>query len=206
MTLTKGTDTIPTYTKTATLSANGEYRATVTALLAGTYTVNVHLTNAYTATSASIPTEVSGSDFILTIIPGEIDPVQCYTDVPATPTIVAGTSFAFNMWFVDKWGNQHTAATLESELSTAGNVVDANAVYDNHDDWSSPIGVEDIEDWKLTYGPGWDTTSGWTLQATPQVMNDGTRQGEVLIERAGAFTLGITVDGAQVKDAPFQFL
>lgn len=195
VTLTCGTDTVPTYTETATLSARGVYRATMTATIADTYTVSVHLTNAYTATSSAIPTEISGSPFTLTVIPGQIDPVQCYTDMPSSPTMGAGTSFDFSIWFVDLWGNLHTASTLENELSLGGYIVDSNTVYDNHDDWFSPIGVPDIPDWMLTYGT--------TLSATPQVMNDGTRQGQVQIERAGAYTLQITVDGTQVKDAPF---
>lgn len=68
------------YSAIATHSSNGLYEASVTPLIGGEYTVTVHMTNDYTVASG-VATEISGSPFIVTILPGEVYPPLCYTDI-----------------------------------------------------------------------------------------------------------------------------
>lgn len=77
-------------------------------------------------------------------------------------------------------------------------VVDARAVYDNHDEWPSPIGVTD--------DPNWATTYGTDLPATLIDTADGKMSASVSIHRAGAYELSITVDGTNVINSPHQYL
>ena len=81
----------------------------MTLTLATTYYINAILINDYTAQDGSIPTIVNGSPHTFTVYPGQIDPVQCYTDV-STPTIPqqeAGVPFEFNIFFIDIYSNLH---------------------------------------------------------------------------------------------------
>ena len=66
------------------------------------------------------------------------------------------------------------------------------ATYLNHDDWESLIGVPDALDWETTYGT--------TIQATLSDSNDGTIAASLDIQRAGNYTLTITVDGVHITN------
>lgn len=69
----------------ASPSGAGLYTADFTPIIAGTYTVTVHLTNPYTETDVAIPTELEGSPFKLEV-DQIVDPFRSYTDLPL-PTI-----------------------------------------------------------------------------------------------------------------------
>lgn len=94
------------YSATAVHQSNGLYEVTLTPLIAGDYTMTVHLTNDYTATSG-VATEISGSSFTVTVEPGEIDPAACYTSLSGSPTSEANVAYYFTIYFVDLWGNLH---------------------------------------------------------------------------------------------------
>lgn len=49
--------------------SNGFYYASVTPTVASTYYVTVHMTNDYTASDPSVPTEISGSPFTVIVEP-----------------------------------------------------------------------------------------------------------------------------------------
>ena len=68
------------------------------------------------------------------------------------------------------------------------------ADYNNHFDWSSPIGVADFFNWQSVYGI--------SIIGTAIDKNDGTMTGSLIIKRAGAYTLSITVNGAHIKGSP----
>ena len=77
-------------------------------------------------------------------------------------------------------------------------VVTVAATYDNHDDWPSPIGVLD--------DPSWITTYGTTISGSAIDSNDGTMAGSMTIQRAGDYTLSISVDGVHVINSPHAYL
>ena len=68
------------------------------------------------------------------------------------------------------------------------------AVYDNHDDWPSPIGVADLTNWQTNYGT--------SISGTASDNDDGTNKGSVTIQRAGSYTLSITVNGIDTVGSP----
>ena len=78
---------------------------------------------------------------------------------------------------------------LDDNLSVA-----INAVYYNHDDWPSHIGVADLTDWQTIYGT--------SIPGTAIDKNDGTMTGSVSIKRAGTYTLSITVNDAHITNSP----
>ena len=95
-------------TATAVHQADGLYEATLTPTptIAGTYSLAIDLTNDYTArTGAS--TTINSSPFTVTIVPGEIDPLQSYTNLSGSPLTTADVTYDFLMSFVDLWGNLH---------------------------------------------------------------------------------------------------
>ena len=71
--------------------------------------------------------------------------MQCYTDIPVSPTETASITYDFSIQFVDLWGNEHYL-TMTDDI-VAGMKVSVTAVYVNHDNWPSPIGVLDDPDW-----------------------------------------------------------
>lgn len=144
-------------------------------------------------------TTVDGSPYEMTVYPGIIDPGRCYTDVP-TPIIPeqeAGVAFNFNIQFVDLYGNQHYQA-LEDEL-IGGMIVEVDAIYLDHDDWPSPIGVPDDPTWMATYGT---TVPASTISDN----GDGTIVVALKIRRAGDYSIEIKVDTVQIADSPLTAL
>lgn len=118
-----------------------DYDADFTLTLGGTYTITAHLSNAYTSQDGTIPTEINGSPDTVTVYPGAIDPLQCYTNV-ASPTIpfqASNTQFDFTINFADSWGNLHTT-------TISGVTVTSTATYNNLFKWGSSIGVPDYPD------------------------------------------------------------
>lgn len=83
-----------TYSATAIAQGSGLYEASLSPTVAGTYTVTVTVGDAYTG-----PAEISGSPFMVTVLPGTVDPAQCSANVLSTQ--VAGTSFKLTVTFVD---------------------------------------------------------------------------------------------------------
>ena len=69
-----------------------------------------------------------------------------------------------------------------------------NAVYKDHDDWLSPIGVADFADWQTIYGT--------SILGTASDNNDGTMTGSVTIKRAGSYALSIKVNGIDIIGSP----
>ena len=68
------------YTSLGFPIVDGAYQAEFHPLIAGTYTVNVEMTNE-NAIKSGLPTVVSGSGYQLTVYPGQVDPAQCYTSI-----------------------------------------------------------------------------------------------------------------------------
>ena len=102
------------------------------------------MTNDYTvATGAS--TTVNGSGYQMTVYPGQVDPGQCYTDLTGSPTQTAAVAFTYKIQFIDLWGNVHYQ-TMNDDIA-AGMTVEVVADYENHDNWPSPIGVDDDPSW-----------------------------------------------------------
>ena len=73
-------------------------------------------------------------------------------------------------------------------------LVAVNAIYKNHNDWPSPIGVADLTDWQTIYGT--------SISGTAIDKDNGTMTGSVIIKRAGIYTLSITVNGFHIKNSP----
>ena len=80
--------TTETYSTTAIAQGSGLYQANLSPTVAGTYQVDVTLTNP-TYTSAS---DIIGSPFTLTVIPGIVDQSLSVVSVNSTPQ-TAGTPF-----------------------------------------------------------------------------------------------------------------
>ena len=72
----------------------------------------------------------------------------------------------------------------------AGMTVQADAEYNNHDEWTSPIEVED--------DPHWETTYGTTIQGSYVDNNDWTLTAALAIYRAGNYTISVRIDGVEV--------
>jgi len=115
----------------------------------------------------------------------------CYSDIPTSsiPEQTANVAFDYKINFVDKYGNLHFLTMLDDNLSVA-----VNAVYNNHNNWPSPIEVADLTDWQTIYGT--------SISSTANDNNDGTMSGSVIIKRAGTYTLSITVNGVHIKNSP----
>ena len=124
--------------------------------------------------------------------PYTIDPAACYTDI-AFDTIEAGASYDFIISFVDMWSNLHYQ-TLQDELD-AGMAVTVTADYQNHDKWLSLIGIEDVTDWKTTYGT--------SILGTQANVGDGTMTSTFTIYRAGSYLVTVQIDGVDVVGSPY---
>lgn len=133
------------FTRTGSHTSGGIYSASMTPTIAGTYTMTVDMTNGYTVTVPGIQTEVSGSPFSVTVFPGQVDPLKCYTDLTGSPTETAAVAYDFSINFVDIWDNLHYQ-TMTDDLA-GGMTVTVTADYVNHDNWLSPIGVDDDPNW-----------------------------------------------------------
>ena len=112
--------------------------------VAGTYTLTVTMTNSYTATDSAIPTDLKNTPFTVTVLPGPIEPLQCYTDIPATGVLAmtAGVDLTFKVYFADFYGNLYDDPALFSSISDGvvnGKDVAVTAIFDNDDHWESPI-------------------------------------------------------------------
>ena len=154
--------------------------------------MTVKMTNSYTTLNTWLPTELNGSPFTVTVFPGLVDPTLCYSDVPKfdLPELTANAVFNYKINFVDKYGNLHFQTMTDDGL-----IVVVKADYNNHDDWPSPIGVADFDDWKKIYGT--------RISGTAIDKNDGTMTGSLAIKRAGTYTLSITIDGYHIKMSPY---
>ena len=86
---------------------------------------------------------------------------------------------------------------MEDEI-LAGLTVKVLAEYVNHDEWSSPIEVEDDETWL--------TTQGTSVLASLTDNNDGTISASLNIDHAADYTLSILVDNTNVINSPHTFL
>ena len=58
-------------------------------------------------------------------------------------------------------------------MTDDGLTVVVTAVYDDHDDWPSPIGVADFTNWQSIYGT--------SISGTATDSNDGTMAGSVTV-------------------------
>ena len=106
--------------------------------------MTVTMTNSYTATDSAIPTDLKNTPFTVTVLPGPIVPLQCYTDIPATGVLAmtAGVDLTFKVYFADFYGNLYDDPALFSSISDGvvnGKDVAVTAIFDNDDHWESPI-------------------------------------------------------------------
>lgn len=152
------------------------------------------MTNAYTATSSSISTTVSGQGYTVTIYPGQIDPTKCYTSLSGSLSGQASIAYDFTIYFVDLWDNLHWQS-LSDELA-AGMVVSVYADYQNHDNYPSPLGVPDYPDRAL------DSLYDTTRWGSASDKGDGTMSATVSIYWAGTHTLTVQVDYKNVISSP----
>ena len=173
-------------------ASGGIYKAFLTPTIAGRYKMTVSIANAYTTTYPSISTNIIGSPFFLTVYPGLVDPNLCYSDVPLLSIQTANVAFTYKIYFVDLYGNLHYQTMIDDALTVV-----VKADYKNHDDWSSPIGVADFADWQSVYGT--------SILGTAIDKNDGTMIGSMTIQRAGTYTLSITVGGIHIKGSPHSY-
>ena len=132
------------YTGYGSHYSSGLYTASFTPTKAGTYTINVYMTNDYTAAVPSVSTTVSGQGYTVTVYPGEIDPAKCYTNLSGSPLTQASIAYNFYIYFVDLWDNLHYL-TLTDDISN-GMVVTVVADYVNHDNYPSNLDVPDYPD------------------------------------------------------------
>ena len=132
------------YTATSAHESSGLYAVSLDPVIAGTYSLSVHLTNYYT-TQSGTATEIANSPWTVTIDPGAVSGPLCYTDIPESPTNEASTSYDFTISFRDALYNLHTS-TMSDEISD-GMAVTVVADYVNHDNYPSPIGVADLTNW-----------------------------------------------------------
>jgi hypothetical protein len=82
--------------------------------------------------------------------------------------------------------------------------VTITAIYENHNDWTSPIttpppGVTDLANWEEIYGRD---ISGLAVFNNKSSDADSTYTGQVTIYRAGRFTLSILVNGIHIISSP----
>ena len=67
-----------TFTETAIDQGSGLHSASFTPTLIGTYTVTINLTNDYTDTDSSIPTQINGSGYTVVVYPAPVSPSDSY--------------------------------------------------------------------------------------------------------------------------------
>lgn len=67
------------------------------------------------------------------------------------------------------------------------------AQYQNHNNWPSPIFVEDLESWKATYGT--------TVPLSVRSIDYGKFVVSVWLKRAGTYTIDVLIDGVNVPDS-----
>ena len=151
------------------------------------------MTNAYTATSGSISTTVSGSGYTVTVYPGQIDSSKCYISLTGTPTVEASVAYTFPISFVDIYDNLHYQS-LSDEIS-GGMVVSVTADYVDHNNYPSPIGIADLANWQTTYGT--------SITGSASDSSDGTMAASVTIQRAGSYSITAIVDGTEVIGSTF---
>ena len=157
--------------------------------------MTVHLTNDYTEASG-VATEISGSPFAVTILPGEVYPPLCYTDISGSQLTQTNLAYSFNIFFRDEEYNLHYK-TMNDEIA-AGLVVSVTFDYVNHDNYPSPLGIADDSDWQSIYG----TSHAGTLTDN----NDGSMTASVTILRAGTYLITVQVDGIDVIGSPYEHL
>ena len=129
-------------------------------------------------------------------MPGAVFPELCFTNVPAAPASIANVAYTFTMSFRDEYSNLHYL-TLTDDLA-AGMVVTITAEYVHHDNYPSPIGIEDLLDWEATYGT--------TITGSATDSNDGTMAATVTLQRAGTYSLTVLIDNIDVIGSPYEFL
>ena len=67
--------------------------------------MTITMTNSYTATDSAIATNLKNTNppFTVTVVPGPIWPLQCFTGIPATGVLAmtAGVDLTFKIYFAD---------------------------------------------------------------------------------------------------------
>jgi len=80
---------------------------------------------------------------------------------------------------VDVYGNMHNTGSDEGMIFIV-------AHYVNHDEWDSPIGIEDYPQWQSLYGRD--------IAGVVSNNQDGTYQCQITVQRAGLFSLKVTIN------------
>lgn len=80
------------------------------------------------------------------MLPGEVSSQKSYTDVQVSDLLnfVAGTTYSFKLELIDIYSNKITTAKDDE--------VKIIARYKDHNDYTSPINVDDISNWRELYG------------------------------------------------------
>ena len=74
-------------------------------------------------------------------------------------------------------------------------VVTVTANYANANNYPSPIGVADDPDWRTTYGT--------VIPGTTVDNDNGSMSAAVTVQKAGTYSLRVSIDGADVYESPF---
>ena len=118
---------------------NGLYEAQYVPRVAGEYTVHVTL----------LGTDLSGSPYSLTVLPGEISSLKSNTVETVDSTVLAeleaGVTFLFDVQLVDIYSNDLISGQN-------GNEIEILALYEHHDAWPSHIAIPDYLNWEAVYG------------------------------------------------------
>jgi hypothetical protein len=99
----------------------------------GIYTVSVKLLNEH----------VVGSPYELYVQPGEVAPGNCDTTVADSDLleIEAGNTYRFTINLRDIYNNNLLTGAPSS-------VIKIVAIYEDHDEWPSPINIVDLHNWE----------------------------------------------------------
>jgi hypothetical protein len=151
------------------------------------------------ATGEYLLERISGSDWIMVVTPGEIEPTNCLHDIPddTSDTAVdmsAGITHFFSLTLKDMYGNIIPDARDNTSVAIT-------ARYTDHSDWDSSIGVTDLVDWDITYGRD---ISGLAVFDNSSIVDglDTTYACQITIYRAGTFSLDIMINGLHIDGSP----
>lgn len=165
---------------TAVYQSEGQYQAQYVPTIAGSYTVSVKLYGE----------DIIGSPYTVEVLPGEISSSKSFTTVTTSELsdFRAGKTYRFTLSLVDIYGNSLTSGDEQIQIKVL-------ATYVNHDEWNSPVSVEDIPNWSQLYG--------MNIVGLTSDNQDGTYRCQLTIYRAGIFTLAVYINEQHVEASPW---
>ena len=187
-----------TFSVVASYLENGKQLAEYIPRYAGTYVLAIKLPTV-DAVGEYLLERISGSDWTMVVKSGEIAPTNCLHDIPDDAgdppvDITAGITHFFSLTLKDMYGNLIPDARDNTAIAVTARYVD-------HDAWDSPIGVEDLLDWDLTYGTD---VSGLAVfdNSSFGLGVDSIYASQITIYRAGTFTLDLEINGVHISGSP----